>query len=278
MPQRIAAAADLHTHSTASDGLDSPAALVELASERGISVLAIADHDTVSGIPEGLEAAGKHGMRLVPALEFSVRARRGQTHILGYGIDVNHSELVGELEDLRRGREERGWRIIERLQDLGISLPANAESADRPGGSPGRPHIARGLVEIGAADSVQDAFDRYLATGRPAFVPRRVLPAEHAIELIKAAGGLAVLAHPLSVYELDIALPRMIDAGLAGIEAHYGEYSQDQRHSLVDRASSYNLLVTGGSDYHGRPETRGRVLGSVSWPEAALDALLERLE
>lgn len=278
MTPRSQAQADLHTHSTASDGLDSPASLVKLASERGISVLAVADHDTVSGVPEALAVAGDHGVRIVPAVEFSVRARRGQTHILGYGINIRHPELVSELDDLRRGREERGWMIVERLRELGIELPDESVTADRPGGSPGRPHIARGLIRIGAAESVPDAFDRYLATGRPAFVPRRVLPAERAIELVQAAGGVAVLAHPLSVYDLEGVLPTFVAAGLEGLEAHYGEYSQDQRDSLVELASSYNLLVTGGSDYHGPPEERGRVLGSVTWPEEALEKLLERLK
>ncbi len=273
------AQADLHTHSTASDGLDSPAALVELASARGISVLALADHDTVSGVAEARAAGLKHRVTVVPALEFSVQARRGQTHILGYGIDIVEPGLTSVLDTLRMGREERGGRIIERLERLDIHLPADAVTADRQGGSPGRPHIARALVAAGAAESVADAFDRYLAPGRPAFVPRQVLPAERAIGLIQAAGGVAVLAHPLSVYELEQTLPRLVAAGLAGLEAWYGQYDDEQRESLVTLATSYNLLTTGGSDYHGRPESGSRrVLGSVQWPRAALDALMVRLK
>jgi 3',5'-nucleoside bisphosphate phosphatase len=276
--QRNDIGADLHTHSTASDGLDTPGELVKLASSRGVSILAISDHDTVSGVAEAQKVGPVHGVTIIPAVEFSVRSYRGQTHILGYGIDIANAELTIELENLRLGREERGLRMLERLRDIGISLDPEVAEADRAGGSPGRPHIARELVKIGAAESIQDAFNRYLAVGRPAFVPRRTLAAGHAIDLIRNAGGLAVLAHPLSVYELESELPSLVQQGLAGLEIYYGEYGSSQSDSLAEWATTYNLLATGGSDYHGSPESGGRVLGSVRWPREALEALLQRLK
>lgn len=270
--------ADLHTHSTASDGLDSPASLVRLARERGIFVLALTDHDTTSGVAEAEAAATEHGIRFVPGVEFSARAPRGETHILGYGIDPDDRLLDSELNVLRLSREERGTAMLARLRELGITLPQETLISDRPGHSPGRPHIARALVEAGVVASVQQAFDEYLAIGRPAFLPRRTITAERAIQVIHGSGGIAVLAHPFSVYQLERVLPRLVAAGLDGLEVHYGEYDQDQRRSLADLASAYNLLMSGGSDYHGATGVAGRALGSVDWPADCLRAILERLK
>lgn len=270
--------ADLHTHSTASDGLDAPASLVKLARERGISVLALTDHDTVGGLDEAESAAADCGIQFVPGVEFSARAPRGQTHILGYGINPDDRQLSAELDELRQSREERGAAMLARLRELGISLSLDTLTSDRPGHSPGRPHIARGLVQAGIVGSVQQAFDVYLGVGRPAFVPRQTITAERAIQVIHDASGIAVLAHPLSVYQLDQVLPRLVAEGLDGLEVHYGEYEQDLRRSLGDLAAEYNLLVTGGSDYHGATGVSGRALGSVEWPATSLRAILERLK
>ncbi|CAN5610504.1 PHP domain-containing protein [soil metagenome] len=272
------AKADLHTHSTASDGLDSPASLVNLARERGISVLALTDHDTIGGIAEAISAARESSLRLIPGVEFSIRVRRGETHILGYGIDIADGALTAELERLRASREERGVAILERLDELGIEIPADALGGEREDQSPGRPHIARAMIDAGVVSSVDEAFDSHLGFGRPAFVPRRTITAERAIEVIHGAGGLAVLAHPLSVYDLEQALPMLIAAGLDGLEAYYGEYDQRQRESLANLATTFKMLMTGGSDFHGDRETPGRDLGSVQWPGAALEAILERLK
>jgi hypothetical protein len=240
--------------------------------------LALTDHDTIGGVAEARKAAEAHGIELLPGVEFSVRARRGQTHILGYGIDIDNQQLARTLEDLRLARTGRGVKIVERLAQLGIELPPTALEPGRPGGSPGRPHVARALVEIGAAESIQDAFERFLSVGRPAFVPRYTVTASEAIDAIRAAAGVAVLAHPLSVYGLDETLPRLRDAGLEGLEAHYAEYDPAQRAAFLKLADAHGLLVTGGSDYHGAPEARGRVLGSVSLPQHVLRALLDRLK
>ena len=269
--------ADLHVHTTASDGLTTPASLARLASERGIFVLAITDHDTVAGIAPAQAAAAEVGVRLIPGVEFSTRASRGQTHILGYGIDPDHPELTRELAALRASRVERGWAMLERLAALGIEIDPSAVEVGDGESSPGRPHIARALVERGYASSVQDAFDRYLSVGRPAFVPRRTLTAERAIELITLAGGIPVLAHPVSVHDLDVRLGELVRAGLRGLEAYYGEYDDPTRERLARLAASWNLLITGGSDYHGEGGKEGRDLGSVKWPVRYLDAFLSAL-
>jgi hypothetical protein len=269
--------ADLHAHTTASDGLNSPAALVSMAKARGISILAVTDHDTIGGISEATCTARELGIRLIPGIEFSTRARRGETHVLGYGIDVTDAELARELAELRASRLERGSRMIGRLEELGIELDRASMRGTGADGSPGRPHIARALVESGHAGSVSDAFERYLSVGRPAFVPRRAVTAERAIELVSNAGGIAVLAHPLSVFDLDQRLGELIDAGLRGIEAYYGEYDDSARDELARLAESRDLLVTGGSDFHGSDEQEGRELGAVSWPALHLDAFLDAL-
>ena len=274
---RRTSSADLHVHTTASDGLVTPASLARLASERGIFVLAITDHDTVAGVEPARRAAAEVGVRLIAGVEFSARARRGQTHILGYGIDTEHDELAGVLADLRESRVQRGWAMLERLAELGIEIDPSAVEVGDEESSPGRPHIARALIERGYADSIEEAFDRYLGVGRPAFVPRRTLTAERAIELITNAGGIPVLAHPLSVHDLDVRLNELIRAGLRGLEAYYGEYDDPTRERLARLASSRNLLITGGSDYHGDGGKEGRDLGSVSWPVRYLEAFLSAL-
>ncbi len=273
----ICGIADLHTHTRASDGLYSPASLVQLASERGISVLAITDHDTVAGIQAANSVANSLSILCVPGIEFSTRAYRGETHILGYGIDTTSSEMLCELESLRRSRIDRGAAILERLDALGVSIdPMVVHEVDEET-SPGRPHIARALKSAGYVSSVSEAFDRYLGVGKPAFVPRRTLTAERSIELIERAGGIAVLAHPLSVFELERRLDQLVEAGLRGLEAYYGEYDGPQRESLAVLAASRGLLVTGGSDFHGEGEQEGRDLGSVCIPSRHLQAFLSAI-
>jgi predicted metal-dependent phosphoesterase TrpH len=268
--------ADLHTHTVASDGLLSPASLAELAGERGISIFAVTDHDTTGGLAEARAAAASQGIRFINGVEFSARARQGETHILGYGFDPHNPSLNEELLVLRESRRERGWLMLERLRDLGIDIDVIFSRGDQQ--SPGRPHIARALVQRGYAESVTDAFERYLEAGRPAFVPRRTVTAERAIELIRGARGVAVLAHPLSVDSLLERLPQLVAGGLQGLEAHYGEYDVDQRASLVSLARGHGLVVTGGSDFHGDGRTEGRAFGSVNWPAHDVEKFLTLLQ
>lgn len=260
---------DLHTHSTASDGTLSPVALVELAAQRGIAVLALTDHDTTAGVDDATRTGAPLGVTVIPGIEFSTDVPSGEVHILGYGIDPQHAGLQEATAAFRASREERALRMLDRLRAVGIDVPADLLPAPGPGGSIGRPHVARALIAMGVVCSVDEAFDRFLAAGRPAHVARFRLAPEHAVQIVTAAGGLPVLAHPRSAADLDDLLPRLIGAGLRGLEAFYGEYAQDEREVLAAVAAAHGLLTTGGSDYHGPDGREGRDLASVELPNVA---------
>lgn len=239
--------------------------------------MALTDHDTTSGLQEASETARQVGITLIPGIEFTARVRRGQLHVLGYGLDPEHDELQSTLEWLREGRRRRAETMLRRLREAGVDLPDALLQEAGAEESLGRPHFARAMIEAGYVASVEEAFERYLRGGRPGYVPRETLEAEDAIRLIRAAGGIAVLAHPLSVIDLDTRLPELIAAGLEGLEVHYGEYADAARLRLAALASDASLLVTGGSDYHGPGVREGRELGSVAWPASDLDRFLARI-
>ena len=264
---------DLHTHSTASDGTLSPVALVKLAAQRGISVIAVTDHDTTAGIDEATRAAATLGVTVIPAIEFSTDVPTGEVHLLGYGIDPLNAGLQEATAAFRATREERARRMLDLLRAIGIDVPADLLPTPGPGMSIGRPHVARALISMGVVDSVDEAFARYLMAGRPAYVPRFRLAPERAVHLVLEAGGLPVLAHPRSAEDLDDLLPRLLAVGLRGLEAFYGEYSNSERDALATMAAAHGLLATGGSDYHGPDGREGRDLASVALPEDAWNAM-----
>jgi 3',5'-nucleoside bisphosphate phosphatase len=269
--------ADFHTHSTASDGTLTPVELIHESARRGLLFVAVTDHDTTAGLETAIAAGVQHGVAVIPGIEFSAESKRGELHILGYGIDPDNERLQSRISELRQSRLRRSEKILERLHDLGI--PLNPDVIRRTGAndSTGRPHIARALVEIGVAVTVDDAFERYLAAGKPAFVGKELISPAEAIDLINEAGGIAVMAHPFSVPDLADTLPRLIGHGLAGLECYYGEYDDHQRHQLALMARQYQLLPTGGSDYHGPGFREGRDLGSVTLPEAAIVGMISRI-
>jgi predicted metal-dependent phosphoesterase TrpH len=270
---------DLHTHSTASDGSIAPAALVQEAARRGLSLLALTDHDTTAGLPEALNAGREHGLPVVPGIELSTDTNEvGELHLLGYGIDPDHAELQAALEAFRRESAARLLRIIARLRELGINLPDEVAHPSHDTHSVGRPHIARALVASGVVGSVQEAFATYLGKGRPAYIPRSKATPEEAIRLVRAAGGLPVMAHPLTLPDYAARLPELIRSGLAGLEAYYGEYTEQQRDELARVAARHGLLATGGSDYHGENFKAGRELGSVHVPEPMVRRFLTALQ
>lgn len=269
--------ADFHTHSTASDGLLAPAVLVQESAQRGLNVVALTDHDTTRGIADAVAAGNQHGVRVLPGIELSAAIRRGELHILGYGIDPNSIELQSQLARMRQERRERAESMVESLAALGIPLPGDVLSGVAEDESIGRPHIARALMDAGVVESVSGGFDRYLGYGRPAYVPKPMISASTAIALIRDAGGVAVMAHPYSAPEFRELLPGFVDAGLAGIECYYGEYSDERRSALAAIAREYRLLATGGSDFHGHGYREGRELGNVDLPQDAIDALLVAL-
>lgn len=270
--------ADLHTHSNASDGADAPAELVELASRRGLSVLALTDHDTTTGLAAAAAAGGRVGLRVIRGLELSTDVPRGELHILGYGIDPDDAALQAALADLRERGARRLHVMLERLREQGIDLPDAVIERRDERESVGRPHIARALVAAGHVGSIQEAFQRYLAHGRPAYVPKSKLAPADAIALVRGAGGLPFMAHPFSLPDFEEQLPELQAAGLAGLEAYYGEYDDERRRRLAELAAERGLLVSGGSDYHGEHFKQGRELGAVDLPGDVLPRFLGALD
>ena len=252
---------DLHTHSTASDGTLSPEALVELVGERGLSAIALTDHDTVAGVAPAQERGKSLGLEVVPAVELGASLDGvGEIHLLGYFIDLKNKTLRDRLAWLRDERWSRGRKIVERLNDMGVSISVEQVVGIAQGGSVGRPHIARALVENGHVASMEEAFGRYLKSNGPAYVKRELLGAGEAIRLVRGAGGVAVLAHPCTLGRKDGELPKIIRSlmahGLRGIEVFYSQHTTQQVDRYKQLAARFGLLMTGGSDFHGanKPE------------------------
>jgi predicted metal-dependent phosphoesterase TrpH len=257
---------DLHTHTNASDGLETPAELVHNAAQRGISVLGLTDHDTVAGLEAAGQAASAAGITLVPGVELSTTVDRAEVHILGYFVDRTDDEFRLRMEDLARGRVRRVERMIARIQELGYPIDGDAILAQAEEGSIGRPHVARALMAIGAVESVNDAFERFLKSGRPGYIPRDPFEPEDAVRLLVGHGAIPVLAHPHTTKDIEGMLGRLVPAGLKGFETYYAEYSPEQHAGLRAIADAWNLVPTGGSDYHGAGFREGRVLGAAPVP------------
>lgn len=267
---------DLHLHTYYSDGSDVPAVVVGRAKELGFSAIAITDHDTVAGVEEGREAAAEAGIEFLTGTEISAKLGKSEVHILGFGIDPGHAGLLQALDKMRTARATRATAILERLKDTGIHLePSQLEEAVASDGVVGRMHIAQQLVEVGAAKEVQEAFDRYLNPGRPAYVPKVRIAAKRAIELIHQAGGVAILAHP------GIGAPRHILNPLLalpfdGLEAYHVQHSPGQVEAFLRIAQENNLLVSGGSDCHGGAK-KAPEMGKVRVPYRHYERLREAL-
>jgi 3',5'-nucleoside bisphosphate phosphatase len=266
---------DLHTHSTASDGVLAPAQLVALAVARGLRVLALTDHDTVAGLDEVTAAADTAGLQLIPGVELSTHVTSGEVHVLGYFVDPANATLTGALARFRDARANRAQTMVEQLTAAGAPI-AYARVAALAGGAIGRPHVARALVEAGHATSVNDAFARYLVRGRPGYVERYRLTPPEAVRLIRAAGGVAVLAHPYSVADLEATLPELLAAGLGGLECYYGDYDDAQHQALLAVATQHHLVPTGGTDFHGPGLAHQRPLGGTAVPPEIVAQLTAR--
>jgi len=264
--------ADLHVHSTASDGTLSPHDVVELARKREVDVLAIADHDSVEGLAQARRAARDCGVVLLPAVELSSVADGRDAHILGYFIRPDDPHLNAHLADLRAARLRRAESMIAALNGAGIDITLDEVLARSAGGAVGRSHVAHTLVSGGHATDVSDAFSRLIGRGRPYYVTKDVRTPADAIATIRDAGGLAVLAHP-GVSRLDDLVDDLVADGLAGIEAYHADHSAEQRSRYARMAAERGLLVTGGTDYHG-PTAPNPELGSVEVPAEAVEALL----
>jgi predicted metal-dependent phosphoesterase TrpH len=264
--------ADLHVHSTASDGSVTPAGLVALALDRGVDVLALADHDSVEGIGEALEAAEGTDLVVVPAVELSAVRGDRDVHILAYFVDHTSPELLAHLAELRESRLRRAATMVKLLSEAGYDIDLESVLAFSDGGAVGRSHVARALVSGGHADTVADAFARLIGRGKPFHVLKDSHPPAQVLRRVVDAGAVSVLAHPAVSNAADL-VPGLARLGLRGVEAYHSDHTPGQRDSLAALAKRLGLLVTGGSDYHG-PGAPTPDLGQVRIPEAAVRALL----
>jgi 3',5'-nucleoside bisphosphate phosphatase len=251
---------DLHTHSTASDGSLSPTQLVELAAAIRLDALALTDHDTLEGIPEATAAATRAGIELIPGIELSLDWDRGGMHMLVLWLDPGTGPLQDRLQALQDARNDRNARIVYRLNALGMELTLAEVEAEAGEGTVGRPHIAAVMVRRGHVTDIKSAFDLYLGNGKPAYMSRDRLAPEEAIDLARRSGGVPILAHAHTLgldnqAEFEATLRRLADAGLVGIESHYGSYDTDERAGYARMAKRFGLLASGGSDFHGSYKT-----------------------
>jgi 3',5'-nucleoside bisphosphate phosphatase len=264
---------DLHVHTTASDGMYAPDELVNLAHRSGLKVVAVTDHDTVSGVGPASDAAKKIPLEVIAGIELSTETPRGEFHILGYFIDTENAELNRTLQAIREARWDRARRMAAKLSELGLPLDWNHLVEIEGGGVIGRPHVAQAMVDAGYVASIPEAFERFLGQGGPAYVERYKLSPEHAISLIAGSGGVSSLAHPGDSVALASTLPELARAGLAGLEAFYRGYSDGLVDTLVALADRYHLVATGGSDYHGWPTMGEEGLGRLYVPLSAVERL-----
>jgi predicted metal-dependent phosphoesterase TrpH len=247
--------ADLHTHTTASDGTQRPAANVQMAFDAGLGAIAITDHDTVSGVEEALLAGRELGIEVVPGVEISTVANGQDIHVLGYYMDIYNEQFLQRLASLRETRDTRNNMIIERLQELGLDITMaevlrEVENIKTKGDTVGRPHIAAVLLNKGYVSSISEAFERYLGKGAAAYAnPPRIEPAT-AIGWIQEAGGKAVLAHP-GIYHDDALVEAIVHQGLDGIEVYHSDHTPEDEAKYLSLAQRSGLLITAGSDFHG---------------------------
>ena len=244
--------ADLHLHSTYSDGVYSPHELASMAKAAGITALALTDHDTLKGLPEMKEAAKETGIDFIPGVEFSARWENRQVHIIGYGIDEHNALLLERLADVRNARRSRLEKIIKRLHEMG--MPVEVPVPEEGQRAVGRPHIARALVSQGYVKTVQEAFDLYIGEGKPAYQPQTKMTPPEAVMLIHQAGGLAVQAHPEEIGDRALALKLLEALAYDGIEVYHPSAKDKTTEDFwLQIARGRKLLVTGGSDFHGNP-------------------------
>src|SRR5580658_3367842 len=248
---------DLHTHSTASDGTLAPAALVRMAAEKGLTALALTDHDTIAGVTEAAAAAQKAGIDFLPGIEISAEfPRPGTMHLLGYGIDPNSQILTNLTTTLLAGRDNRNPQIVQKLNELGMKVTMQEWHDEAKGSVLGRPQLAAILLRKGYVSSIKQAFDKYIGQGAPAYFDKERLSPARALEMIRESGGLAVLAHPIQLRtqndaQLERIVKDLLDLGLAALEVIHSDHDAAHIEKYTALADRFGLLKTGGSDFHG---------------------------
>ena len=274
---------DLHLHTTFSDGTLTPAQIVELCADRGLKVISISDHDSTEGMAEAFETADRYpDLTIVPGIELNTDIPGSEVHVLGYFVEYDDPSFQQVLKGFREGRADRGRRMVQKLNDLGLSISWKRVEELSGGGAVGRPHVAQALVEAGYIEYPREAFDRYIGREGPAYVGRPRLTPVEAVKLLADNGALPVMAHPTyqksepGVTQTDAlrdTLQELKEAGLVGMEVYYGDYSEEEVARLLKLADELGLVPCGGSDYHasgnpGEPEP-----GSVGPPMASVEAL-----
>ena len=272
---------DLHLHTTASDGVMSPSEIVRYAKAKGLQSIAITDHDTIEGLAEGLSEGRRIHFEVIPGIEISAEHSPGSMHLLGFFLDIHHPLLNERLDHLQKARAERNPRIVEKLKRLGIQIAYEEVLKASGGGQVGRPHFAQVLLEKNYVRTFQEAFERFLKKGAPAYVDKFRFTSKEAIHFISEAGGVAVLAHPKTLNmnghaELEALIHRLIQEGLKGIEVYYPEHSPPEVAQYKGLAERYGLLITGGTDYHGIEKNGldiGVGRGEMKIPYSTVEAL-----
>jgi 3',5'-nucleoside bisphosphate phosphatase len=266
--------ADLHVHTIFSDGTSSPPEVIAEALKQGVAVVAVTDHDTVLGLGACVEEGRLKDIEVIAGIELTAEHEGTEIHMLGYLFDYQKEALIRRLDELRQNRVERIYKIVDKLKGIGVNLKPQAVFDLAKNGTVGRLHVARAMVKEKIVNSVTEAFQKYIGDTCPAYVCGFKLSPAEAITLIRSAGGVAVLAHPYTLRR-DELIPYFVELGLQGLEAYYPEHAQAMVNFYLGLAKKYNLLVTGGSDFHGsaKPDVK---LGAVKLPYELVERLKER--
>lgn len=264
--------ADLHLHTTASDGSHTPGEIVDIALDLDYKAIAITDHDTVDGIREAIDAAEDKDIEIIPGIEINTDAGEFEVHILGYYIDYTHEKLLNTLKKLKKMRVERAKKMVKKLNNLGLTISWTDVKNMTGDGVIGRTHIARILRDNGSVRSIYEAFDKYIGKNCPAYVPRYKLTPGQAVNLIKDIGGVSVLAHP-GLIGSDVLISEVINSGIDGIEVYYYEHEYYEIDKYKQLAVDNNLIITGGSDDHGPDNKDGSRLGYIRIDYTIVDKL-----
>lgn len=270
---------DLHLHTTASDGRLTPAQLVRRAGRKGMRVIAVTDHDSTEGLVEAYDAGREFpDLRIIPGIEISTDVPSGEIHMLGYFLDWKNPELQTILAQSRDARADRGRRMVEKLNDLGLRITWERVKEIAGDAAVGRPHVAQALLEAGYITTFAEAFDLYIGRNGPAYAEREKLTPVESVKMVARLGGFASVAHPRDIPDLEDALPELVAAGLAGIESYYYGYDREYVEYLVSLADRYGIIPTGGSDCHGIPGGAGGDVGEVDVPVSTADRMFALAE